>query len=140
MRYFILIAAVSGLTLAGCASNPDSMRATDISPLQYKNYDCDQIAAEGARKSRRISDLHQSLASKASADAWQTAAGFVLWPMFLTLEGGDGPDAAEYRQLKGEYEALTAVSVEKRCAPTIRPLAAPPRLKATENSTAADPR
>jgi hypothetical protein len=32
------------------------------------------------------------------------------------LEGGDGPEAAEYAQLKGEYEALRTAAVEKKCA------------------------
>jgi hypothetical protein len=102
--------------LVGCASSPDKMRGTDISPLQFQSYDCQQIAAESERKTRRISDLYQNLKSKAAGDAWQTAAGFVLWPMFLTLEGGDGADAAEYRQLKGEIDALQQASIKKKCS------------------------
>lgn len=39
----------------------------------------------------------------------------VFWPALLFLEGGDGPEATEYAQLKGEYEALRQNSVQKRC-------------------------
>jgi len=42
--------------------------------------------------------------------------GLILfWPTLFALEGGDGPDAGEYAQLKGEYEALRTNSVQKRC-------------------------
>ena len=42
--------------------------------------------------------------------------GLVLfWPTLFFLEGGDGPEASEYTQLKGEFEALRTNSVQKKC-------------------------
>tara|TARA_B110000879_G_C11066450_1_gene468856 strand:+ start:789 stop:1124 length:336 start_codon:yes stop_codon:yes gene_type:complete len=42
--------------------------------------------------------------------------GLILfWPTLFALEGGDGAGAAEYAQLKGEFNALRQNSVEKRC-------------------------
>jgi hypothetical protein len=42
--------------------------------------------------------------------------GLVLfWPALFFLEGGDGPEAAEYAQLKGEFEALRENSIQKKC-------------------------
>lgn len=42
--------------------------------------------------------------------------GLVLfWPSLLLLEGGDGPEAAEYAQLKGEFEALRTNTVQRKC-------------------------
>lgn len=42
--------------------------------------------------------------------------GLVLfWPSLFFLEGGDGPEAAEFSQLKGEFEALRQNSVQKEC-------------------------
>ena len=42
--------------------------------------------------------------------------GLILfWPALFALEGGDGPDAEEYRRLKGEVDALQTVSVKKKC-------------------------
>ena len=42
--------------------------------------------------------------------------GLVLfWPTLFFLEGGDGPEASEYTQLKGEFEALRINSVQKKC-------------------------
>ncbi|NBU71863.1 MAG: metal ABC transporter ATP-binding protein [Bacteroidetes bacterium] len=109
--------------LAGCASNPDNMRAADISPLQYRNLDCEQIASEQARISRKVNSLYESLKTKADNDTWQMGVGLVLlWPVLFALEGGDGPEAGEYKQLKGEYEALEQVSLQKKCGLTFEPL------------------
>jgi hypothetical protein len=56
------------------------------------------------------------LDKKSSNDNAQMGVGLVLfWPALFFLEGGDGADAVEYRRLRGEYEALQKVSVQKRC-------------------------
>lgn len=48
--------------------------------------------------------------------------GLVLfWPTLFMLEGGDGPEAAEYARLKGEYEALRKVAIEKKCDLSLLP-------------------
>ena len=42
--------------------------------------------------------------------------GLVLfWPALIFLEGGDGPEAAEYAQLKGNYEALQDNAILRKC-------------------------
>ncbi len=65
---------------------------------------------------RRTNTLYQSLKQKRSADNWQMGVGLVLfWPTLFALEGGDGAQASEYAQIKGEYEALRVTSVEKEC-------------------------
>jgi hypothetical protein len=127
------------ITLAGCASNPDGMRANSISPLQYQTYDCGQIAGEENRISRRVGDLYESLKKKADGDAWQMGLGLVLlWPVLFALEGGDGPDASEYKQLKGEYEALQQASIQKRCGLQFTPLEKQLKAKASETKPEAD--
>lgn len=105
------------LGLAGCASQPDKIQASYVSPLNYASYDCQQIATESQRLQQRVSALHGTLKDEANADAWQMGLGLVLfWPTLFFLEGGDGPQAAEYAQLKGEAEALQKAAIEKRCA------------------------
>jgi len=110
-------AALAGCVfLTACASSPDKMTAVDVSPYTYQNYDCDQLAAEGDRVQRKVETLYAQLKKEASADAWQMGVGLVLlWPVLFALEGGDGPEAVEYRQLKGEYEAIRKVSIQKKC-------------------------
>lgn len=103
--------------MVGCASNPDKIDAAYVSPLKYKDYDCDQIALEMDHVSHRTTQLYHRLQKERKADNWQMGIGLVLfWPALFALEGGDGPEAAEYAQLKGEYEALRTTSVEKKCA------------------------
>lgn len=112
-KYFIL---ASLACLAGCASSPDEMTASYVSPLQYQKYDCGQIAEEAAHVERRVGELYSTLDKKAGNDAAQMGVGLVLfWPTLFFLEGGDGAEAVEYKRLRGEYEALQKVSVQKRC-------------------------
>jgi hypothetical protein len=110
------------LIIEGCASHPEKLEASYVSPLQYKDYDCDQIAAEFERLSRRITQLYNSLESEADADDVQMGVGLLLlWPTLFWLEGGDGPQAVEYSQLKGEFSALEKVAIQKKCDPEIIP-------------------
>lgn len=112
----VVSALVCASLLAGCASNPDKIGAAYVSPLKYKDYDCDQIAIEMDSVGHRTTQLYYSLRKKRKGDNWQMGVGLVLfWPALFALEGGDGPEAAEYAQLKGEYEALRDVSVQKKC-------------------------
>jgi len=106
---------VSGV-LMGCASNPDKIDAAYVSPLKYDQYDCSQIAMEMDYVGQRTTTLYQRLKKERKADNWQMGVGLVLfWPTLFALEGGDGPEAAEYAQLKGEYEALRTNGVQKKC-------------------------
>ncbi len=101
--------------LVSCATNPDKIAATYVSPLKYKNYDEEQIILEMDYVGQRTSELYQRLKKKATGDKWQTGAGLLLfWPALFLLEGGDGPEAAEYARLKGEYEALRQAAVQKK--------------------------
>lgn len=52
----------------------------------------------------------------ADNDTAQMAIGMILfWPTLFLLEGGDGPQAAEYARIKGELEALETASLRKKC-------------------------
>ena len=64
-----------------------------------------------------MNNLYTSLDDEADADEAQMAIGLILfWPALFFLEGGDGPEAAEYAQLKGESEALERAAIAKRCS------------------------
>ena len=111
----LMAVAVLGIAF-GCASNPDKLDAAYVSPLKYKDYDCDQIALELDHVSQRTTKLYHRLKKERKADNWQMGIGLVLfWPTLFFLEGGDGPEAAEYAQLKGEFESLRTNSVQKKC-------------------------
>lgn len=110
------IVVLSVAMLSACASAPEDIQTSYISPLEYANYDCNQISMETVRVNRRAANLEASLNKKADNDATQMGLGLILfWPTLFFLEGGDGPEAQEYARLKGEREALESAAVQKRC-------------------------
>ena len=104
------------VSLSACATAPDKIAAASVSTIQYQDYSCKQIGMELDRTSRRLNELYHSLKTTASNDSAQMAAGLILfWPTLFFLEGGDGPQAQEYARLKGEFDALERVAIQKEC-------------------------
>jgi len=134
MKYSLCMVVVLGILLTfGCASSPKKIAASYVSPLKYKDYDCDQIALEMDAVGKRTNELYYSLKKDSSGDKWQMGVGLILfWPTLFLLEGGDGPEAAEYARLKGEYEALREVAVQKKCSIESLPPSPEELIKAEE--------
>lgn len=103
------------VTLAGCASTPERIGASYVSPLVYANYDCGQILAERERIATRVHDV--AAAQNRQAQNEQIAAGVglvIFWPALFLLVGPDRRE--ELSNLKGHYDALEQVAIQKRCA------------------------
>ena len=116
MKYGMKIILLGGILLSGCATNADKIDAAYVSPLKYGKYDCDQLAMELDYIGNRTTKLYNQLKKEQKTDQWQMGVGMILfWPTLFALEGGDGPNAAEYSQLKGEYEAVRQTVVQKKC-------------------------
>ncbi|OBU38824.1 hypothetical protein [Photobacterium damselae] len=112
-----IITLLAASLLTACASAPEDISASYVSPQKYDNYDCTQISAEMDNVSRRAQSLYNSLDSKATGDVVQSTVGILLFfPTLFFLEGGDGPEATEYAQLQGEKVALEKASVAKKCS------------------------
>ncbi len=104
-----------GALASGCASSSDEIEASYVSPLEYQNYTCSQLAEEGRRVSRRAAELAGNVDDKATDDAVLTGVGIVVfWPALLFIDG-DGPQAAEYARLKGEKDTIEQVAIQKNC-------------------------
>lgn len=118
MKRYALIIMVSLLMLtSGCATNPNKIPAAYVSPLKYRDYDCEQLLTEQEHLERRTNELYNSLKKEAKADKWQAGLGLILfWPVLFALEGGDGVEATEYASIKGNYEALRIASLKKNCS------------------------
>ncbi len=109
-RYFV----TTLLVLAACASQPEEIATAYVSPLHYKNFDCEQLEMEAERVSRRVLELHASLNDTADTDEVQMGVGLILlWPTLFWLEGGDDYRATEYARLKGERDAIENVDTEE---------------------------
>lgn len=114
-RRHLLVSALLAAFLAGCSTASKDIVPTYTSPAQYSNYDCDQTRAEMVRVSTRVGELTGKLDKNRENDNITTTAGVVLfWPA-LFFVGGTKEQEAEYARLKGEYNALEQVSIQKKC-------------------------
>lgn len=122
-KKLIVALGMAGVALTGCATSPDKIATQSVSTLPYEQYNCKQLGAEVDRVTRRLSELRGSLEKTASNDTAQMAVGMILfWPALFFLEGGDGPEAAEFGRLKGERDALERVAIQKECGIIFQPI------------------
>lgn len=126
-------AAAIAVLLSGCASSADEINASYVSPLQYQYLNCPQIAAEAARVSNRAAEVAGVQNEKSTNDAVATGVGVILfWPALFFIKG-DGATAAELGRLKGEFETLEKVSIEKNCGLDFQGRKPPPQTTASTN-------
>jgi len=131
----LIVIGVGLLLLAACATQPEEISAAYVSPLHYRNYDCEQLEMESERVLRRSQELYFSLKDEADTDEAQMAIGLILlWPTLFFVEGGDDYRAMEYSRLKGERDAIERTSIQKKCAIEFQPFA-PPQKKKDESYT-----
>lgn len=128
MRISKFGALVMAACVAGCASMPEQIGASYVSPLAYASYDCGQISAERERIATRVSQVTGAQARQAQNEQIATGIGLVLfWPALFLLVGPDRKE--ELSNLKGRYEALEQAAVEKRCDGSPAPAAKPSKPK-----------
>lgn len=126
--------------LMGCATQPEEIGASYVSPLHYKNFDCEQLEMEAERVSRRAFELGTSLRDEADADEVQMAVGLILlWPTLFWLEGGDDHRSMEYSRLKGERNAIESISIQKKCFIAFKPLVLPKKKEFKDGSQQGPP-
>ena len=119
------IAILAAAALSGCASSAEEVKPQYISPIQYQELSCKQIAEEGRRISSRVAELSGVQNKKARKDAVMTGVAIVLfWPAAFFVSGDD-QTTAELARLKGEFEALDKAAIRKNC---------PFRLKTVEQA------
>jgi hypothetical protein len=111
----VLALLVLSIASVGCAKRSENVAAAYVSPLQYEKYTCRQLAEEAERISMRASQLSGVQDRKRTGDVIATTAAIVVfWPAAF-LVGGDDAQTAELARLKGEFDALQKVSVQKGC-------------------------
>ena len=103
------------MCVAGCASRADNIPAAYVSPVMYQGYSCEQLREEAARVSQRAALASGAQNSKATGDAVATGVAVVLfWPAAFFIKG-DGANAQEIAQLKGDMEAIEEANIRKKC-------------------------
>jgi hypothetical protein len=120
----LLVLSVASL---GCAKRAENVAATYVSPLAYDQFNCRQLAEEAGRVSQRAAELSGVQNKKRTGDiVATTAAVIVFWPAAF-LVSGDDAQTAELARLKGEFEAIQKVSIQKRCSTRFESRPPPPR-------------
>jgi hypothetical protein len=123
----LLALAAVLLAAIGCAKRSEDVAASYISPLQYQPYSCSQLAAEASRVSQRAAELSGVQDSKRTKDkVATTAAVIVFWPAAFLVTGDDA-QTAELARLKGEFNAIQQVSIQKNCGTRFEAKPTPPR-------------
>lgn len=101
--------------LAACATSSKDIAAVYVSPLQYQNYDCQQLTSELQRISGRVGQLSGRLDEAANNDKMIMGAGLIVfWPALFAL-GGTKAQEQEYARLKGEYDAAQQAAISRKC-------------------------
>jgi hypothetical protein len=129
MKKSLAVVLSAAIAVTGCATASKDIGATYVSPMQYQQYDCDQLGAEGGRIQARVNQSGGRLDEASSNDKVITTVGVILfWPILFAL-GGTKQQEADYARLKGEYDAVQQTAVLKKCprvVPPVQPIQAAP--------------
>jgi hypothetical protein len=100
--------------LSACASSPDKISPSCVSPLEYSNLDCDQIKSELVRVSDHVREVSGVQARAHTRDQVAMGVGLVVfWPALFFLMEGDKKE--ELGRLKGQYDALDDAAIRNKC-------------------------
>lgn len=100
--------------ISGCATSSSNIKPSYVSPLTYNNYDCEQLKGEKDRIIEKTLELSKKQDFEAGKDAIALTAGLVIfWPALFFMIGSDHSD--QISRLKGEYDSLESVQIEKNC-------------------------
>ena len=112
MRFLTIALA---LALVGCATQPEQIDGTYVSPSTYANLSCQEITEEREQLVAKVNEVSADQKKKASGDAVAMGVGLVLfWPALFLLAAGEDKKA-ELSALKGNYDAMTAAGIKKKC-------------------------
>ena len=111
------------MLLNSCSTGSKDIVGTYSSPLQYSQYDCDQLSAEVLRIQGRVNQLSGRLDEASSNDKLIIGVGAVFfWPALFAL-GGTKQQENDLARLKGEYDAIQQAAIMRKCSLryTVRP-------------------
>jgi hypothetical protein len=101
--------------VSGCSTASKDIVPTYVSPLQYSDYDCEQLKTEIIRINTRVNTISGKLDKNRESDNVTTGVTMLLfWPAVFFL-GGTKEQEAEFARLKGESQAVEQVSIQKKC-------------------------
>lgn len=103
-------ASLAALALAGCMNMPtptNQITGAYVSPLKYESTSCDALVSEASALARRENAL-----VAAQTQRIKTSETQAFW---YGVGQGDGVEAAELANVRGEREAVTTAMDKKKC-------------------------
>jgi len=109
MKKILVVNLMLLFVLAGCGmpTKPAQITGAYVSPIQYKEYSCKELGVELASLSRRENQLVLAQEQRYSSSQWQA-----FW---LGYGEGDGVEASELANVRGEREAVLTEIDGKNC-------------------------
>lgn len=123
MKKFVAVTLMAA-QVAACATAPDKISGSYVSPAMYSGYDCVQLRAEMQRVAYKVDEVTGAQRSKARNDEIAMGVGLIIfWPALFFI--GMGSDRkAELQSLKGSYDAINEASIMHKCGLADEPLRA----------------
>lgn len=106
----LVVATILGITLTGCMNMPTptaQITGAYVSPLKYEGLDCSRLSTELASLSRRENQL-----VIAQSQRIKTSETQAFW---YGYGQGDGIEASELANVRGEREAVRHAMETKTC-------------------------
>ena len=113
------IAGIFALALlAGCASQPEDVVSTYVTPSKYDSHDCKKLETQYDEIDANWTRLWETQKKKADSDVvWFVAGGLIG----LGINSAINEDVEdELAEVKGEREAVVQAALDKDCSAVIR--------------------
>ena len=111
----LILAAVFANFLQGCASDSDRIGPAYVSPVLYEQLSCAQLNDELLRVRQHAHRVASVQDAHSASDALTVGLAILVFPPIALLTNGDGPEAAELANLRGQHAALVHVGQKKQC-------------------------
>ena len=105
---------ISGVVLlAGCADKAANIQPSYISPLMYKDYECDTLNQEYNRLIMHGQSVNKQQDRIANNDTGAVAANLLFWPTLFLIDNDDMRE--QVALIKGQLNAIQESAIQKGC-------------------------
>ena len=99
--------------LAGCADKAANIQPSYISPLMYKDYECDTLNQEYNRLIMHGQSVNKQQDRIANNDTGAVAASLFFWQTLFLIDNDDMRE--QVALIKGQLNAIQESAIQKGC-------------------------
>ena len=99
--------------LAGCADKAANIQPSYISPLMYKDYECDTLNQEYNRLIMHGQSVNKQQDRIANNYTGAVAASLLFWPTLFLIDNDDMRE--QVALIKGQLNAIQESAIQKGC-------------------------